>query len=164
MKQIGLAFIQYMSDFDNKTIPNHGCPTDWPVWGTNPAPYEFEILDPYVKNKQVFRCPSDSAVPKNVCTTNGDPPYNCSYAFNVWLNRTAEAVVVSVSTTVVGTDGDNNYYYRRNDNTGWAAPLRHNDGFNVTYFDGHVKWRRENNTDGGYHWSNGYPTPNEAGF
>ena len=164
LKQIGLAFRQYSQDYDERMVHSWGCPATWPTWGSTPVPYEFDFLQPYMKNTQVLICPSDSGRPYNACTPTGDPPYNMSYAYDVWLNRTPDAIVVSPSSTIVAVDGTNNYYYRRNDGTGWAAPLRHMDGWNVLYFDAHVKWRREQATDSSYHWSNGFPTPNEAGF
>ncbi|NUP98667.1 MAG: DUF1559 domain-containing protein [Armatimonadetes bacterium] len=162
-KQIGLAFQQYMQDYDERTQHQWGCPTSWPTWGANPVPFEFELLNPYVKNAQIWRCPSAGQTNYTVCTA-GAPTYPCHYAWNVWLNRNAMANVQSPASTVVLTDGTNNYYYRRQDGTGWAPITRHNDGWNTLFFDGHVKWRKEANTDAGYHWSNGYPLPNEAGF
>jgi prepilin-type N-terminal cleavage/methylation domain-containing protein/prepilin-type processing-associated H-X9-DG protein len=165
LKQIGLAAAMYRQDYDERDTQEQGCPATWPMWGAIPAPYWYEVLDPYIKNSQIWICPSASPRPPyNVCTASGDPPYNATYAKNVWLNANADSRVQSPATTVYCTDGTNNYYYRRNDNTGWAPPLWHNDGWNVLYYDGHVKWRKTVAPDAGYHWANGYPTPNEAGF
>ncbi len=165
LKQIGIAAAMYRQDYDEMETQEQGCPTDWPTWGGLPAPYWYQVLDPYIKNSQIWVCPSASPKPPyNACTTNGDPPYNASYAKNVWLSANADANVQSVATTVYCTDGTNNYFYRRNDNTGWNQPLWHNDGWNVLYYDGHVKWRKTFQPDSSYHWANGYPTPNEGGF
>lgn len=52
-KQMGLGFLQYVQDYDEKfndTYSNHGA-----GWGVG--------IYPYVKSKQVFTCPDDSTQP-----------------------------------------------------------------------------------------------------
>src|SRR5438552_8343561 len=53
IKQLGLAVNMYVQDYD-ETYPI-ACPNDWwyYIWGVN--------VQPYIKNVQVFKCPSDSA-------------------------------------------------------------------------------------------------------
>jgi prepilin-type N-terminal cleavage/methylation domain-containing protein/prepilin-type processing-associated H-X9-DG protein len=56
LKQIGLAMAMYTSDWDG-ILPTL---TDQP--STNPgAPIITDVLAPYTKNTQIFRCPSDSS-------------------------------------------------------------------------------------------------------
>src|ERR1035438_4951515 len=53
-KQIGLAFIQYVQDYDE-----HYPPYDNDTGGAVPR-YGWELLiQPYIKNTQAFHCPSD---------------------------------------------------------------------------------------------------------
>src|ERR1700738_1075050 len=51
MKQLGTAVTMYTQDYD-ETYPI-GCPNTWwfDLWGNT--------MQPYVKNVQIFRCPSD---------------------------------------------------------------------------------------------------------
>ena len=51
LKQLGVGFAQYTQDFDECTLPIR-------VNGTNAAFVWTECVYPYVKNKQVFVCPS----------------------------------------------------------------------------------------------------------
>lgn len=57
-KQIGLAVVMYVQDYD-ETYPI-ACPNDWwyYIWTIN--------VQPYIKNVQVFKCPSDSNSIQNV--------------------------------------------------------------------------------------------------
>ncbi len=60
LKQIGLGWLQYAQDYDEKVIP----------WSDNGASngYAFvwqEIVQPYIKSKQLLRCPS---VPSSTST------------------------------------------------------------------------------------------------
>ncbi len=59
MKQIGLGLAMYTQDYD-ETMPSAFINVD-PINGgdVNVIPYDMQIL-PYIKNDQVFKCPSDS--------------------------------------------------------------------------------------------------------
>src|ERR1051325_9939049 len=51
-KQLGLAFMSYKQDYDETWVCG---------WGNNGQPISGEwtmVLDPYIKNTQIFRCPS----------------------------------------------------------------------------------------------------------
>src|SRR5713101_3624685 len=64
-RQIGLALMQYCQDYDETVVPNNNQVTGsasstWLSWP--------DFLQPYIKNKQVFICPSssrNSSGPKN---------------------------------------------------------------------------------------------------
>jgi prepilin-type N-terminal cleavage/methylation domain-containing protein/prepilin-type processing-associated H-X9-DG protein len=63
MKQISLGLLQYVQDYD-EILPGRyfGQPSAW--LASNPAQEKYKWMDaiyPYVKNEQVFSCPSDSA-------------------------------------------------------------------------------------------------------
>jgi prepilin-type N-terminal cleavage/methylation domain-containing protein/prepilin-type processing-associated H-X9-DG protein len=67
LKQLGIALIAYAVDYD----------------GTNPQRNQdspnlaSQILNPYVKNWQLWRCKTDPS--------NGNPPGDCSYSLNATL-------------------------------------------------------------------------------
>lgn len=58
MKQIGLGMLQYVQDYDeNLPSPVYGSTSTTPV---QQAYYRWQdAIFPYVKNEQIFRCPSD---------------------------------------------------------------------------------------------------------
>lgn len=143
LKQMGLAFAMYKNDFDEtcpyNTLAGKG-------WTTQ--------LQPYVKNTQIFVCPS-----KISQTTGG-------YMINAQLNGKKDAAVGNVSTVVHawdmvwgGTISDLTTSYGNVTSTttdgrcvgatgGCAASCntandtRHSDGLNAVFYDGHVKWTR----------------------
>ncbi len=59
MRQIGLGLAQYTQDYDELMAP--AFPVIAPVNGGNVdrMPYDLQLM-PYIKNDQVFRCPSDA--------------------------------------------------------------------------------------------------------
>jgi prepilin-type N-terminal cleavage/methylation domain-containing protein/prepilin-type processing-associated H-X9-DG protein len=82
MKQIGLGFLMYSQDYDERFVlkwadvnfdtapqfnpvtscPTGNCDTPWPL-----------LLLPYTKSRQIFQCPSDASVaPSNVWNTIGN--------------------------------------------------------------------------------------------
>ncbi len=155
-KQLALACLQYMSDYDQITMrwrrysysaPNSTFTTDW---FSMPA-----LTTPYIKNRQIYFCPSTT-------TTS----YGLSYHVNVaalanagladpinasaTMVNTAEAQMSSVATVFIW-DGSvvssedwtwTHYSAREPDVANYALSARHNDGLNVAYYDGHVKWAR----------------------
>jgi prepilin-type N-terminal cleavage/methylation domain-containing protein/prepilin-type processing-associated H-X9-DG protein len=84
MKQLGLGFMQYAQDYDER----------FPTGGVNTAGYPNEYkwgggwgtrVYPYVKSTGVYQCPSDSSVPYGVTHVYNSvtyPSYNVSYAYN----------------------------------------------------------------------------------
>lgn len=85
LKQLGLATFQYIHDYDEQLLPAFLKPTGSPI-------YTFWALglEPYTKNTQIFRCPSD---PNTQTTTenvrepywNGLPQdqwFRVSYGYN----------------------------------------------------------------------------------
>src|SRR5919204_5425134 len=56
LKQIGLAYHMYAQDYDETIVPgaNHNARYK----DTDPRCWWYGLLEPYVKNEGVFRCPS----------------------------------------------------------------------------------------------------------
>jgi prepilin-type N-terminal cleavage/methylation domain-containing protein len=84
LKQLGLAFLQYSQDHNNRL----------PV-GKTPPPNEIGngwagAIFPYVKAPQLFRCPSDSGVDGTIGTV--------SYAYNQAIPRGGGGVPTYTST------------------------------------------------------------------
>jgi prepilin-type N-terminal cleavage/methylation domain-containing protein/prepilin-type processing-associated H-X9-DG protein len=150
LKQIGLGMAQYTQDYDEKLVPQY-------VVLAGPT-YVFwtGLLQPYVKNTQIFICPSGPTTD----AINGVPAYGLNLNTGVSrseglslsaINYPAE-LLVSVDNRYVGTGTNptnHGYYSAWYDGTSHAetynvgAPFeRHFDGSNVLFADGHVKWQK----------------------
>jgi prepilin-type processing-associated H-X9-DG protein len=141
LKQIGVAALSYAQDYDEMTMPGYqyyygmGSGTSVLAW--------FPIyLQPYVKNMQLFKCPSYSfAVAANLV----GPAYELSYATNYYRGEvTPYDYTLGMHQCSLGSVGDPA-------GTFWVAEgpaythvrqvyKTHNDGFNAVMVDGHAKW------------------------
>ncbi len=146
LRQFGTALQMYVQDYD-EMIPPHtdddpgGTPINWRY-------YWIQLrLTPYTKNYQILRCPSDSGWTMPADTAGGRWS---SYGFNAGCGYggTADAAFEVPAGTVVffdadegdgGVEDDGNRPYQ---NPTCAAYTRHNDGLNLTFYDGHAKWMR----------------------
>ncbi len=164
MKQIGVGLMAYVQDFDEKYVFQNG--DGLTVGGAAGAPMGAvagltfaDFLHPYIKNEQVWKCPS--------CPRLGDPNPRISYHMNGCMNGTSLANVAAVSKTSMFRDPGSSTTYNRcflrvvpvdygaNDCDGSAAGTTnitnerngvnaqagpHFEGYNVVFADGHVKW------------------------
>lgn len=147
IKQLGLGILQYAQDYDERfPMAVAGGPT--------PPIYLFpELIDPYLKNTQIWQCPSKkdslnisalgksnvgysvdlgTAMPSGSNRLFGAPAlgtYSCSLGSVDQPSQTAMIcdVVGSVSAAFV---------------ISIAEDPRHNEGCNYGYVDGHTKWDR----------------------
>jgi len=173
VKQMALALLQYSQDFDER-FPRgdsagwgdavSGC-AGWPNW---PHGGYVDPCMAYVKNVQIFVCPSDST---RDCLSNANPPIDThtfgsdylpgvyptqqlSYMFNymLWQNNWTQAQIQFPSETVLICEGARRPYIYLNTTTGMLDhtqsrlrdACRHNEGMNVGMVDGHAKWFRAN--------------------
>jgi len=113
LKQLGLSFIQYTQDFDER----------YPIslaWnGTTPAESRgwMSTIQPYLKSEQIMRCPSDPVSNVNAVPTisggttqqaggwwGGITPFRIGYGYNNNLSGANQAAITNVATTVLGSD------------------------------------------------------------
>jgi len=170
LKQIGLAYAMYAQDYDER-LPRGsgyiapGTAADPPGTNTIAGLYgEWYItLAPYIKNTQIFNCPSSPYSDVNSGGVNSGPSwpgYGVGYTRNLWLSALALANIVEPACVIQLMDGRNNY-------ARWQCPAhlagwptytgkmtdgsetnyawsynRHNDGCNYLFCDGHVKWAK----------------------
>ena len=157
LKQLGLACMSYGQDYDER-LPLAYMPT-------SPTRYSFITeLEPYVKNSQVFNCPSNSLT--STVIYNG-----CrSYPFNAMQFGAMLGSINSPAETIMMADGTVNTYngawslfrpssghrpdaLNGSDYAAWggSTPVntqawvymnfteRHNDVGNANFMDGHAK-------------------------
>ncbi|MBU0606948.1 MAG: DUF1559 domain-containing protein [Armatimonadetes bacterium] len=157
-KQLSLAYLQYAQDYDERIPESYWLTAPLPasarLWGTSYM-LGTELVYPYVKNVQVYICPSSNGI-------------SCCYGptSSNWHGY-ALGNVVSPARAIMLVEGYYNFYGRwcatppetattgtnpichnvpAVDYTGSNIPLpitaRHNGGCNFAYFDGHCKWEK----------------------
>jgi prepilin-type N-terminal cleavage/methylation domain-containing protein/prepilin-type processing-associated H-X9-DG protein len=146
-KQLGLAFMQYVQDYDEK-FPW------WRNWmgttATGDDVYWYQVIAPYVNNSQVFKCPSRPE------RTHGYG-MNCDYLGYGSSGSGGPTIslgdVANPSATILLLDSNNICAYKPSrwaagpsDASNWAiyeafvAAALHNGGGNIAFCDGHSKW------------------------
>ena len=168
LKQIGLSYIQYTQDYDERVIPWGGVQADGTV-SNSQLQFAFNwpaLLEPYGTTPQLLVCPS--------ATANGisGTEVATAYTYNAGVG-TAGRVIASVNLpaqtpTFMDARGSepttngpaivfrpaDNWNGKRRFNSGCASGVsrcwsdtargrpepRHFDGMNLLFFDGHVKW------------------------
>jgi len=153
MKQIGLAMLMYIDDYDEqfcRVTCSGGTNYKW-----------FDPIDPYIKNKQILFCPSLRGQ-----SSQGTP--NTDYVLNGCFAQGAALAMFEypAEQIMVAERGHNKPYegYKPwpNDGASWhdlstyqhgtptphdhfthlAKDTAHNQGANYNFGDGHAKWLR----------------------
>lgn len=145
IKQMGLAFAQYVQDYD-ETWPKDN------LGGANNAGWADE-LQPYIKNTGIYQCPSEA-----VKTAVGPTANNyVDYSFSRRLGQTvSDATLQKPASIIVLLDGYAGTAAARSGGcdlalnaghgsncaaAGWAkvAAPRHSETTNILFADGHAK-------------------------
>ena len=108
----------------------------------------FDVIQPYIKNRQIMVCPSDQV--GYLCgwkgVQNGLNPDAAhpqqSYGYNCNFNHLRESKIGHPSETAQIGDNCRNIDFNGTDLGCYYDDPRHNDGWNVGYADGHAKWQR----------------------
>ena len=150
LKEIQLAGLMYVQDYD-EVLPRNQLYTDCNVvLSTGTRQFWFQVLMPYIKNWQILQCPSEKYggvySGGQYCTPGTYPALGggVAYTMNYLIHGVALGTIGKPAATVGWADGSNNYTRMRCRTSGssdwfWAI-TRHNDGSNVSFWDGHCKW------------------------
>ena len=159
LKQIGLGILQYTQDYDEKFLSQAG-PTGF-FSATNTDRNFGIILQPYIKSKQVFVCPSASgstylisggtgAYPTDgkdhIWTTAATEPggaFSGTYGMNFAVDGISQADVKQVTLVPMFIDAAGPSVVGLTDPPVLNA-RRHFDGSNICFVDGHVKFQNSN--------------------
>lgn len=150
VKQLGTATQMYIQDFDGRFLAN----------GQNVGITPRDRLTPYIKNVNIWVCPSETNATVKAMT---DPRY-VSYMFNNQLSGKGDGSIRTPADTVITHDADTGELGWTEGNTwdsgattdwphirdnGWGVNsdklpwfTRHNGSFNVLFYDGHAKAKR----------------------
>lgn len=156
LRQLGMAAMMYSQDYDEQLPRGYrgptwcGSPTTQPV-----SSWRQEVL-PYVKNGQLFVCPSRSS--PVICPADSLIPQTGTYGCNSeWCERHVYALAAftqPAQTLLIGENDDGDWVVEpRGDfppgavctiatfpQPGWHFTLRHFEGSVWAYADGHAKW------------------------
>jgi prepilin-type N-terminal cleavage/methylation domain-containing protein/prepilin-type processing-associated H-X9-DG protein len=153
MKQLGLAWAMYSQDYDERSVPEYMCSTSgYPPGGKAYFIRWSDRLDPYMKNSQIWQCPSDP-IDQDWGKIGMYYGWSSFGATNGCYNSGGAAIGRIQNPSEIGVFADtDNCPYPGNENTsiwGWQPPgyttcgrfsNRHNNGANVSFADGHAKW------------------------
>jgi len=153
VRQIDTAMAMYAGDYDETYLRVASClPPDWDLVVFMPW---RPAVEPYVRNSQVFYCPSG---PRNTYI----PSQDTDYALNGYVAcATPMAMFPSPAQMICIAERSNNPVYDCHEafcesvtyspwepNCFWPhlQPDRHLDGANYAFLDGHAKWLRKEAT------------------
>jgi len=161
MKQLALGAKMYMGDYDELFfghIQGTRATNYPPAAGTM---YWMQQVEPYVRNAQIFTCPS-----KPSYTWNGAQDSSIGYGMNYWLTyyyyysygslaqmkRAAETIWFADCNYYVVYPTFYLYTYPTNATYGLNGTARlqarHNGGDNFGFVDGHAKWLSRTEVEG----------------
>lgn len=175
LKQIGLGFLQYERDYDEKFPLAYADDNASGAYEANFDRGWMQIVQPYIKSTEVFQCPSEPA--------DYSPPIRATdYWYSALISQTENINdVVKPAQTVLCGDGigmpaafvathsaiayDGSAPTLKYNGDIWDATgatdgkggHRHLDGLNFLFCDGHVKWLKPE-TVGAAKVSAGKPT------
>jgi prepilin-type N-terminal cleavage/methylation domain-containing protein/prepilin-type processing-associated H-X9-DG protein len=96
LKQIGLAVMQYTQDYDERLFghrnygpPNNVCSSGYAAWPT--------FVDPYVKNWQVFNCPSFNKSYLGGCSSINTTVYGISFNNANYVSNATSSVAAGIT-------------------------------------------------------------------
>lgn len=154
VKQLALATMMYVQDYDEMFFPRYQPITVYPppanaiYWIELPG--KPTLLEPYTKNSQINVCPSQTGrigygynaylIGGNIALADlKKPAETLCFVDDQWGGRTAYLPSQGVP------NWGANFSYPAGATPTWGTNCpygRHNDGVNVAFCDGHVKWLR----------------------
>jgi prepilin-type N-terminal cleavage/methylation domain-containing protein/prepilin-type processing-associated H-X9-DG protein len=96
-RNLGLAMVLYQQDYDD-TFPldAYGTPEGFPLW--------LDLVDPYVKNKQIWLCPGSSVADKDTTgALSSHFGYNATYLTDILTDFSNFDGHRAVSSTALGS-------------------------------------------------------------
>ena len=164
IKNMGLAFMQYTQDYDERMPRTTTCgsatlETGKPAGGACSTGGNLHLwhhsVYPYVKSPQAYLDPSVNR------DWDGSYAARIPFGFNLGLTGVALASILTPAETLVLADSDQtmasgNFYIidAKSDGTNWSQPdPRHLDTFNMVYADGHAKAQKLENWTAQVTWT-----------
>jgi len=164
-KQIALSIHMYIQDYDEQLPwccqyrggrtpdPNNNITPNWRPSSNTTTDLRYNgLIDPYVKNRQIYDCPSSRrgissyAVPRQLMEGSG----GCDGQRLGAVVYPAEHAMMSEALGSRGICGTNRSTATCTGRFGWGRGTQadidawkiHNDGVNIAFVDGHVKFAK----------------------
>lgn len=163
LKQMALGIKQYVQDYDEMFPPryNAGAPAPGGLTAQNTGGWPI-LIEPYVKSEQLFQCPSETNAPGGM-TSSLAVDYGYNYSLGSKSNGSggemqggvSEAALPYVTSTILTMDqypalSTNTIFDINSDVYRQYGAVRHLEGANYSFADGHVKWLRPEKIRNGY--------------
>jgi prepilin-type N-terminal cleavage/methylation domain-containing protein/prepilin-type processing-associated H-X9-DG protein len=103
LKQIGLGMMMYAQDYDERLCNSFYCVNGASSCSGLPALRWRDLIDPYMRNRDVRGCPSALGLPGMVPTSN--PGWSASYGYYSGVRSRALATIQNPAGTVLICDG-----------------------------------------------------------
>ena len=149
-KQIGIGILAYAQDYDERT-PMHGCSWRVDYSAAVETCYAAKIY-PYIKNTQLFHCPSSTSAGAAPGTSSNDYGWNLQYTAArtgisyATITKPAEMILLADANAgyipAPACQGVTTTTQMCSPNAPQRIMPRHNDGANFTFADGHAKWMK----------------------
>lgn len=142
LKQLGLAMVMYTQDYDETYPYSYRYPSYW-----------VNTIIPYVKNKQVFRCPSGQE-PGGTWDNPNVMWYYTRYGMNNDFGTVSITYPDAVKMAAIKRPSELILFIdTKPGNPSWTPFLatftnpntanRHFEGANIAFADGHAKWEKK---------------------
>ena len=146
LKQLGLSALMYAQDYDE---------TLFPCYNTGFSPYwQFnwtKIIEPYVKNEQIYVCPSDSSPYSHANYWCIKASYGLNEVIAPAANGPSLGSIERPAEVFYMIDADFYYMQPIPADDGLIAH-RHNDMANANFLDGHAKVTTRQQIDASNYW------------
>ena len=152
MKQIGVAALSYVQDYDERTPLRNG----WYFTTDNHAQSWAARLVPYIKNAQIWKCPSGRGASTLFCGNRltGETNDVRSYAINDLVNNQSLGSIPKPAETFFLLEASHEAWFHclyaevcypggPTDPGIRYGGFPHNEGMNTTFWDGHTKWLQQ---------------------
>jgi prepilin-type N-terminal cleavage/methylation domain-containing protein/prepilin-type processing-associated H-X9-DG protein len=159
VKQMTIGVMSYLQDYDEKFVDGTAIPGFTPTPPDNNRCWWRFKIQPYIKNWQVFNCPSGQGNDWSSIVTQGQGNYGFDEALGAIsvgiLQTPAERLILADTRHwAIAACYPGNVAYPTYNSTEWVAPncgagaqahwndrsSRHNGGSNCGFADGHAKW------------------------
>ena len=162
IKQLTLGALMYVSDYDDIFFGHIQGRRDAPYGASGPPGYIRwpDQIYPYVKNEQLYTCPSNPVATFVANTRDAYFGYGLNYWLTFYYYYVGLANITRPAETIWFADCDfynvypSYYMYLYPTNTTYGQngiarlQLRHNDGVNIGFVDGHAKWMHRTEIEG----------------
>ncbi|NUQ01682.1 MAG: DUF1559 domain-containing protein [Armatimonadetes bacterium] len=155
LKQVGLGLTQYSQDYDEKFHPHRY---------TDSSRGWADLLQPYMKSTQLFRCPSNSSAGYRVgAAGNVYTHYGWNWSELGGDGSTTQPAIKSIGEVTRPSEtiayGDGQGYVLHWAQSMWRPLEIHNEGTNLAFVDGHVKWMKRSAVYNGTDTADGPTSP-----